>query len=350
MSRQSEQNVEQSLREAHAWVLRLEEAGGSAFDQWRFRQWLAQDPQHADAYDRALTAVQAFGHLSRADIDNDLLPMSDVAEGQPRDTSRSSRFGFAGLAVAAALILTFTTTLVIRSNDGLSPSPAVPTYAATFETVSGESQQVVLQDGSTVSLGPESVLSVKYFASSRQLILERGLGFFDVAKDASRPFSVSTDSLVATAVGTAFDVRNSAGVFRVAVAEGTVDVSYPLTTNYSQSDARLQERLVAGDTVAANRKDGLQSPVSTSADDVGAWRQQRWVYRGASIAEFVADLDRNSAATIKIEDPTHLLSDLRISGVFRGADTEEHLSALASIHPVSIERPADGLVLIQPRN
>ncbi|MEH3160166.1 MAG: FecR domain-containing protein [Sphingomonas taxi] len=63
-----------------------------------------------------------------------------------------------------------------------------------------------LDDGSTVTLGAQTVLTVGFTRERRQLALERGEALFEVAHDRSRPFVVQTPFGAVTAVGTAFDV------------------------------------------------------------------------------------------------------------------------------------------------
>ncbi len=75
------------------------------------------------------------------------------------------------------------------------------------QTTFGEQKRIELPDGSKVWLNASSTLSYAK-ASPRTLFLE-GEAFFEVAKDTSRPFTVTTpDDITVTALGTSFNVKS----------------------------------------------------------------------------------------------------------------------------------------------
>jgi transmembrane sensor len=78
-----------------------------------------------------------------------------------------------------------------------------------FQTSAGERRAFDLPDGSRITLDADSVLNVQMLPDRRSLQLARGEAYFEVAKDAARPFLVRAGGAVVRAVGTAFDVRMS---------------------------------------------------------------------------------------------------------------------------------------------
>ncbi|CAL1517683.1 FecR domain-containing protein [Chitinophaga sp. MM2321] len=82
-----------------------------------------------------------------------------------------------------------------------------------------EKRKIVLPDHSVVFLGPASSLTFpeKFPADKREIILQ-GEASFEVAKDAHRPFTVISENIRTTALGTSFKVRAYPGA-------GKVDVS-----------------------------------------------------------------------------------------------------------------------------
>ena len=67
---------------------------------------------------------------------------------------------------------------------------------------------LVLSDGSTVILQPHSSLEYpKSFSSSSRNVYLKGEAFFEVKKDAMKPFSVYADKIVTRVLGTSFSVR-----------------------------------------------------------------------------------------------------------------------------------------------
>lgn len=93
------------------------------------------------------------------------------------------------------------------------------------QTIKGERRQFKLEDGTTVYLNADSKLSCVFNPESREIWLE-GEAYFDVAKDAHRPFTVHAQSLRVTALGTAFNIKAYPGDKRLetTLVEGLVEV------------------------------------------------------------------------------------------------------------------------------
>jgi ferric-dicitrate binding protein FerR (iron transport regulator) len=105
---------------------------------------------------------------------------------------------------------------------------------------------LALSDGSTVELLPNSSLSyVENFNARKRDVVLNGEATFDVAKDAARPFSVYSDSMLITVLGTRFTVASYAAnkETKVILHEGAVMVSLPGKNDY---------RLAAGDVFIDN--------------------------------------------------------------------------------------------------
>ncbi|MCK9628899.1 MAG: FecR family protein [Bacteroidales bacterium] len=73
----------------------------------------------------------------------------------------------------------------------------------------GSTHTVILQDGTNVVLYPESELEFpEFFGKSNRSVKLTGEGYFDVQKDASRPFTVTTNSASIVVLGTSFNIRS----------------------------------------------------------------------------------------------------------------------------------------------
>ena len=233
--------------------------------------------------------------------------------------------------------------------EGPDPEIAVP---AVFQYASqaGATRSLTLADGSAVTLGARTEITVTLSDRAREVRLSAGAALFSVAKDTGRPFSVHAGDLTVTAIGTQFDVRNNGGVARVGVTEGVVEVSYPRLQNGEALVFRDRRRLQAGEQVAATRADGLRSIESVAIDYVGAWRTNRLRYSGATLAELVADARRHSGRTIVVEDKTRTLATQKVTAFFDGGDIDGMLSALPDILPVVVDRTDPAVTVIRARS
>lgn len=87
-------------------------------------------------------------------------------------------------------------------------------------------QTVLLKDGSSVKLKPGSKLSYSDFSEKQRVVFLDGEGYFDVTKNADKPFIVYAGHIVVQVVGTSFNVISSTGNIKsnVSVKSGKVKV------------------------------------------------------------------------------------------------------------------------------
>ena len=346
-------SVDDILRTAHDWRYLLNSPKATDGDRATFEAWLAADPRHADLYDHAVTFWSALDHLSKDDLNDRLLrptlreritSLTDCA--YRLFTSMNPRLA-AGGALAATAAVAF---LVLSNMQFLSgPAGLVEPAIAHYSSETGEVKSITLSDGTLVTLGAGSVIQATYSDRARRVRLVDGVALFDVVSDPDRPFSVDAGKLTATALGTIFEVRSAANVFRVAVAEGEVVVSHPLVIDGTATAFISRKSLTPGQQIAATAGDGMKAAASVDVVSVGAWREDRLIYNGATLAELVADINRYSSKQIEIAEDSLFVSELKIRGAFNAGDIDGMLSVLEEVHPVTIDRREHGIVRIRAK-
>lgn len=126
-------------------------------------------------------------------------------------------------AVAAMLVA------ILGSYLAFSPSDRSLTVYA-LSTGNQDKQVIVLEDGTRVTLGPNSRLEYpgEFGGKDRRVTLD-GQAFFNVAADASRPFSVQIDGVDITALGTSFEVfaPTDNRYIEAILQTGKIRVDYP---------------------------------------------------------------------------------------------------------------------------
>ncbi len=217
---------------------------------------------------------------------------------------------------------------------------AILSARADFITKKGEIRRVDLDDGSVATLGPESALALDYGLERRGLELLKGMAFFEVTKDPARPFVVATSELTATALGTAFDMSEDAGLVGVSVAEGEVE------THSRDIGGWASATLNAGDWI---RFDASTRTVDRGKYDVGqiaAWRQALIVADNAPVSALVARIGRWYPGRIVVADP--YVGSHRVSGLFDLREPERALEAV--VHPAGahVRRVSSYLTIIAP--
>jgi transmembrane sensor len=295
--------------------------GGDA-DRAALDAWL-----NASAENRAAWAEvrQLWGDLHVLEDEPELEVMRQqalAAAPAPRGVDRRLMATAAGVAVAGL----FGAAWWWRGDD------ASPGAVRTLETGVGQQASFQLADGSTVTLSTDSMVQVSDWSHKRALSLLRGQAFFQVAKDARRPFVVTAGDKQVTAVGTAFDVRLEPGRLSVTLVEGRVRVG-----GLSSGDRSIEMR--AGSQFVANGADWRVSEVDTAK--ASSWLKGQLVFDGEPLADVVAEMNRFSNRKLRI-DPT--LSRTRVSGVFRTGQVDAFASALQAYGLVRISRSDDSYV------
>lgn len=338
------------LDEAFDWVSALEAPNVSAKTREDFENWLNEDLVHFQMYEKARSYRAAFSTLAPSDIRRPLrysplkfykLRFSEIAESLL--PQRGWAIGTAG-AVAAAMVLFF---LLNPNTPDFKPLSAP--IIATYESDIGEVKSLLLADGSEVTLGPRAAIETQFSEDKRIVRLTTGAAFFEVASDKDRPFTVQAGDLTATVLGTKFDVRSNAGTYRVGVAEGKVEVGYPLTISGNTLGMVTAQQLTAGQQIAATQTSGLERIVPIDPQDVAPWRSNRLIYNRVSIAELAADLNRYSSTPIVLEGPPEAFEEFRFRGIFQKPDIDEILTVLSKIHPIDVDWATKEQIVLRPR-
>ena len=162
----------------------------------------------------------------------------DVA-GETGETKRSATFGWYLRAIAAAASIIFVIGfgwLMFYHKPAKAPSVVSKDNIAQdtqkiftrFETnVTGQPRRFLLPDGTEVTLWDQSIVSFTTpFAGNKRDISLKGKASFKVAKDKTKPFTVYSDGISTTALGTEFSVTSFAkeNVITVRLKEGKVVV------------------------------------------------------------------------------------------------------------------------------
>jgi len=210
-----------------------------------------------------------------------------------------------------------------------------------FATVIGEQHSVTLQDGSVVFLNTASKMDVRWSASERHIDLIRGEARFQVARDPTRPFIVTTTNAQVRAVGTAFNIRASAQSTQVAVMEGqvVVTIATPIRSTVELEGSASDIRLTAGERASVTSA-GIEPNAGPSIESVAAWPQRRLVFRGETLDTIVNEFNRYRTRPLVLDDPE--LARLEISGAFDLGDPDSLLAYLRTFETVRVERPFDG--------
>ena len=293
--------------QAIEWLARLRADDVTPQETADFAIWLAASENHQQAFDTAAEIWQLTAHMP---------PQSIILKPA---TPRYRKI--LPLATAASVLLAAFLMVVQLATPG-------------FTTGKGEQRRVVLADGSIAFLNTASKIQVDYSTDERRIILQQGEVWFDVVRNAQRPFTVDGRYADVQAVGTAFSVRETPGFTRVSVTEGTVVLF--------KADGEKSPHLGSGDegTVSAVTTDYRQ----VDPDVVLGWQRGQLIYNDVRLDELLQDLNRYLPKTMTIND-LHLES-LRVSAVLNLDDQEAMLDALSKTLPIRWKSLSDTLIIV----
>ncbi|WP_241073049.1 FecR family protein [Achromobacter insuavis] len=326
-----------ALHEAAAeWLVRRQDASWSAADQRDLEAWLAAAPAHRQVYAQVSRTWRDLAQTPRPAL------ASERPSAAPRRARRpGGRFWLPGQPAFSRALVAACAALAIAAGVGGYHWANTPDYVLDVRTVAGEMRQVDLPDGSHVALNFGSTLQVRYYPGRREVVLDQGEGFFEVAPDSGRPFTVDARQSRVTVVGTAFDVRTTPDEVFVKVLHGRVRVQ----PDRHKGGQELSLGAEQGVAVAAGAT--AYQAVAVGADGIGGWRNGRLVYRRTPLAEVAQEVAQYLGKPVTLGTPG--LKALPVSGFAATNAPAAFLEALPDLLPVRVARTADGGYLIQPR-
>jgi ferric-dicitrate binding protein FerR (iron transport regulator) len=193
-----------------------------------------------------------------------------------------------------------------------------PSGSQIYSTHIGGQQRQILQDGSVIQLNTNSQVEVNFSKKVRAIRLIRGEAFFSVKHSSSYwPFIVTAADTSLRAVGTEFDVRQTARSVAVAVVSGTVQAAV------EPHQGKAPTVLLSGGEIATFSSGKVTKVVGGNVDDALSWRQNRLVFDRARLSDVAEAFNRYNHVQIRVEGT--VAQDIRLTGIF---DTGGYRDAL----------------------
>ena len=315
--------AEEVQQQAAEWltVLMSDEASEAEHAAWQ--RWRGADPEHERAWQHIDAVSRRFNGLHRGAAAQALAG----TEQQAVNGKRRQLLAWLGVAAGGGMLAAQTGTW-----DG------VRALRADYRTATGERREVVLDDGSVLSLNTGSAVNVRFDDKRRLIELLAGEILVSSGHGAgsAAPLVVATREGLVRALGTRFVVRQQDGVSTVEVFESAVEIR-------PRDSAGAPLLLAAGRGVAFSR----HAPDAPHAIDAyaDAWSRGQLIVDDVTLGDFLADLARYRPGVI---DCAPAVAQLRLSGVFPLADTQRILNMLPNSLPVQVRSRTRYWVTVEP--
>ncbi|MET0462616.1 MAG: FecR domain-containing protein [Chitinophagaceae bacterium] len=175
--------------------------------------------------------------------------------------------------------------LVYSNNETREQHQVIVPRKALAKIALADETRVWLNDASSISY-PAS------FAGPTREVTVTGETYFEIAKDAARPFIVAVNDIRITATGTAFNIKAYPGMpVNISLTEGSAKVA----GNGQSKDLRTKEHLQI--TTSGN----WRVTKMEEADPV-AWKNNKLMLKDANAVELKQDLERWFDVTVILKD------------------------------------------------
>lgn len=251
---------------------------------------------------------------------------------QEKDTARIVKLtpAIKRYAIAAALLITALVGSFVYQS-------------LTSPTLIGESfasiQQIQLQDGSTVSLRPNSRLYENSVSPNSAEYRIEGEGYFEVAHNPDRTFTVVTDQAKVEVLGTQFVLSSWGNSSKVFLQEGKIKYE-----SLKNSESVILE---PGQSSIVN--DATDSPLITQSEEsvYTDWLTNELVFQNELVSDVFNELEQHF--NIQIESPESVL-DETLSGSIQLDEISSVLHDLELVLGGSFTHTGDSTYVFNPGN
>lgn len=314
------------------WFARLQGYPDDHGLRAEFERWRRADPAHAAAF----AEVSGVWHLPEldliardlADATDRIRPAGEDAAVLPFVRPRRKRRTYAAIAAAAALVIA----VGVQQYPGLMLN-----WRADHRTATGMRAEVVLPDGSRMTLNTASAVALDFEGQKRSVVLLKGEAYFDVLPDASRPFTVAAAFSEVEVRGTAFAVRTEPDRDTLVLERGLVDVTR-LTARKDSTTLRPGETVTATATALSAVS---EADIATAL----SWKDGRLIFENQPFGQVLREIGRYHSGSIVVASDR--VGQARVTGNYRLDDPERTVRSLAATVGGSVTRLPGGILILR---
>ena len=241
----------------------------------------------------------------------------------------------------------------------------------------GSRAQFSLPDGTTVTLNAGSTL--KYdnrFGMIDRVVQLEGEGFFKVAKDKERPFTVETSHLNIRALGTTFNIKAypDEKTIETTLVEGSVKIEEITDKNRAEAEVivlkpnqkltffKENSTMVDETAITKGKTEKSIQPVkvqksiaipvlvteNVNIEPVISWKENRWIFEKQSLLQIAVELERKFDVQIKFE--SERLKTFRFTGIIIAEPIEQVLEVMSITAPINFKLKGRVVTLSENKN
>lgn len=214
---------------------------------------------------------------------------------------------------AAIFVLLLGSTFLLRK---INPDRKADRRFRTMRIADGRHGAITLSDGSRVTINGGSTLYIpeEFDDSARIVYVEEGEAYFEIARDAKRPFFVRSPQLNVKVLGTSFTVR---------------DYKDELTASVNVNSGKIGLKglvLSAGMGLTANKENGTFIREDIDTANTTAWIRGELIFQDAGLKQVLQVLQHKYAVHFEVKDTA--LFKRKYTATFRNNTIENIMQQL----------------------
>lgn len=314
---------EQVRAQARQWQVHLHSGAATKADAQAFKQWLASNPAHRQAWAELSASVNAV--LPVMQDAQPLLAGWQERARQHKLKRQYTRRAFLGGGLTAAAVG------FLAWRPPLDLWPSISEYAADFRTAVGEQREFQISDSIAVHMNTHTRINQRLTGQGADLELLGGEAEIRVFPSSAQGLRIKAGSGQVLAHTAVFNVRYTGPEVTVSCLHGIVRV---------EPHAR---DLLSGQQLVYQSGQAYRI-VTADVKQVSAWRTGHLSFAGTPLQEVVDEINRYRSGKILIYSdalkrrPVHL--NLAIN------DMDQSLDVLRSMSGIRVQELAGGLALL----
>ncbi len=309
-------------------------------EQARIKEWIRESPENEHEFHQLRTVWLDTGNIrstsTKLTIDIDAAWKSLDQKSQFTRPKKASSYKWLRIA-AIGLVLIGSVWLVnnLMQNDPQEKAKSDQTEVKAEMLAETGPSSVSLSDGSQVDLNEGSTLSFpKSFSGDERLVELEGQAFFDIARDTTKPFIITTEGGNVQVLGTSFMVSAWPNEDEVVVTVRTGKVKL-----YKE---KAEVFLTKGMTGVISKSEGTVS-IGHAAPDESYWQNRTLRFESTQIKDVVATLNKVFKANISVENEA--LNACTLTAEFKDETLENILLIIESTFDFKVKRRKHNIII-----
>jgi len=274
--------------------------------------WKGESPYNLNLYNKSLQVWKnSQSRISDEDFRNDKQKVDDAIKLDL--TQKVQNIQRQSVLYKIAAVLAFPLALAISFYFFSSRDKSADQIQQICEIISpkGHISKCILPDGTEVWVNTGSTITydaATFNQETREIKLS-GEAYFDVVKNAEKPFVVKTTMASINVTGTSFNIKSypESGIFETVLSEGSIEMIL-------NSSAHQTVQLVPGERAIFDiNKKGI-SIEEVDAEIFSAWRNGEILFKDATLNDLLKELERIYNIRFQLKDKQ--LGEFRFRGMF----------------------------------